>query len=276
MKTPTSFTMDQLVGDANSLIEKYRTLIAVVLIVLGVTILWNNFADILYWILPERLADMVNAISYRLPQMIIAAAIIGIGLYILADKKKKAGSGRRRLKKTNIIGNHTGPYQQPNIPPKTQKQQSHMLPPPRFLLILQKMLLKRILPKAVLLIPLFLNPTLLPESKASCLNKGQDALLLFSFSYMPDAYSYIHSFFKIRAVIVRAGNPASLSLLIYHPYIKTFCIVVYICDLYFFSCQDTEIFPGKLRRLINAESPGRCPDFSLLFRKHWTGTAGSL
>lgn len=111
--------MDQLVGDANSLIEKYRTLIAVVLIVLGVTILWNNFADILYWILPERLADMVNAISYRLPQMIIAAAIIGIGLYILADKKKKLDQ-EEAAEEDEHYWEPYRPYQQPTSPEDTE------------------------------------------------------------------------------------------------------------------------------------------------------------
>lgn len=80
--------MEQLIGDTNVVIEKHRTLISALLIIFGLSILWNNFADILFWVLPERLSQMVITISYQLPQIIIAIAIIIAGIYILLNKKK--------------------------------------------------------------------------------------------------------------------------------------------------------------------------------------------
>ena len=62
---------------------------------------------------------MVNAISYRLPQMIIAAAIIGIGLYILADKKKKLDQ-EEAAEEDEHYWEPYRPYQQPTSPEDTE------------------------------------------------------------------------------------------------------------------------------------------------------------
>lgn len=81
--------MDQLVDDADLVISKHYTLIAALMIFFGVSILWNNITDFLYWFLPSPLADILYSISYRLPQIVIAIAIIVAGCYILSRKKAK-------------------------------------------------------------------------------------------------------------------------------------------------------------------------------------------
>lgn len=117
--------MDQLVGDTNAFLEKYRTLIAIVLIVFGATILWNSFADILYWILPQRLAAMLNNISYRLPQIIVAIGIIAVGIYILTDKKRKLGDEENVEEEDEHYWEPYRPYQQPVNPEKNEETQSY-------------------------------------------------------------------------------------------------------------------------------------------------------
>lgn len=106
--------LDQLVGDTNAVLQKHRILISVLLIIFGISILWNNFADIIFWVLPSSLANMVASISYQLPQMIIAIAIIIAGIYILVDKKHKL------IKDTENEEEHYWepyrPYQQPKEP----------------------------------------------------------------------------------------------------------------------------------------------------------------
>ena len=79
--------MDELTGDISSLLKHHRNLTAVLLIFLGASILWNNLMDFLYMILPGYLADVIGRFTYHLPQLVIAAAIIFTGIYILTRKK---------------------------------------------------------------------------------------------------------------------------------------------------------------------------------------------
>ena len=79
--------MDKLIGDVDTLITHHRKLTAIILIVFGASILWNNLVDFFYMILPGYLADVLGSFAYHLPQLVIAAAIIFAGIYILTRKK---------------------------------------------------------------------------------------------------------------------------------------------------------------------------------------------
>ncbi|MDO4273800.1 MAG: hypothetical protein Q4D16_09025 [Eubacteriales bacterium] len=107
--------MDQLIGDTDNILKKYRSLIAVILIVFGVSILWNNFADILYWILPGFLGDIIRSIFYRLPQIVIAVAIIIAGFYLLSDKRSKLKDNKKDTEQEHYWEPYR-PYHQTNEP----------------------------------------------------------------------------------------------------------------------------------------------------------------
>ena len=47
----------------------------------------EHLVDFLYMILPGYLADVISRFTYHLPQLVIAAAIIFTGIYILTRKK---------------------------------------------------------------------------------------------------------------------------------------------------------------------------------------------
>lgn len=79
--------MDRLGNDIDSLIFGHRRSVAIFLIVFGATILWNNIVDFFYFILPDRLANILGTFAYHLPQIVIAIAIILIGWYLLTRKK---------------------------------------------------------------------------------------------------------------------------------------------------------------------------------------------
>ena len=81
------FHMDELAGDINSLIRHHRKLTAILLIIFGASILWNNIVDFFYMILPGYLADVLGTFAYHLPQLVIAVCIILAGIYILTRKK---------------------------------------------------------------------------------------------------------------------------------------------------------------------------------------------
>ena len=79
--------MDKLLGDVDTLLSHHRKLTAIILIVFGASILWNNLVDFFYMILPGYLAEVLGSFAYHLPQLVIAAAIIFAGIYILTRKK---------------------------------------------------------------------------------------------------------------------------------------------------------------------------------------------
>lgn len=104
--------LDQLIGDADILISKHRTIVAALLIFFGVSILWNNFTDFVYWFLPAPFANLINSISYRLPQLIIAVAIIAAGCYILSHKKARLENEYKTSPKEEHYWEPYRPYQQ--------------------------------------------------------------------------------------------------------------------------------------------------------------------
>ena len=79
--------MDKLLGDVDTLLSHHRKLTAIILIVFGASILWNNLVDFFYMILPGYLAEVLGSFAYHLPQLVIAVAIIFTGIYILTRKK---------------------------------------------------------------------------------------------------------------------------------------------------------------------------------------------
>ena len=79
--------MDKLLGDVDTLLTHHRKLTAIILIVFGASILWNNLVDFFYMILPGYLANVLGTFAYHLPQLVIAVAIIFAGIYILTRKK---------------------------------------------------------------------------------------------------------------------------------------------------------------------------------------------
>lgn len=81
------FHMDELAGEINSLIGHHRKPAAILLIIFGASILWNNVVDFFYMILPGYLADVLGTFAYHLPQLVIAVCIIFAGIYILTRKK---------------------------------------------------------------------------------------------------------------------------------------------------------------------------------------------
>ena len=68
--------------------SKYRNVLAIVLIVIGTTILWNNLYDIVEDVLPDFARNVLNNFGHLIPQLFIATAIIALGIYLIRGKKK--------------------------------------------------------------------------------------------------------------------------------------------------------------------------------------------
>ncbi|MCI8334275.1 MAG: hypothetical protein HFH25_06815 [Lachnospiraceae bacterium] len=73
----------------NMVVSRYRKIAAAVLILMGVSILWNNILDLLYWLLPDVMQDFMYTISYRIPQVVLGIGIIAAGILLIRGKKEE-------------------------------------------------------------------------------------------------------------------------------------------------------------------------------------------
>ncbi|MGI6069749.1 MAG: hypothetical protein ACOYBE_04900 [Blautia sp.] len=72
------------------LIKKYKKPLAIILIIIGATILWRNLINFLDYILPSNfVTGFLWQFSYQIPQVIIGILILLLGLYLIAGKKKE-------------------------------------------------------------------------------------------------------------------------------------------------------------------------------------------
>lgn len=70
--------------------KSLRKAAAVLLIVVGVFLLWDNFTDLLgYFTGWSFLYDIIYSFTYRLPQLALAVIIILVGLKLIGGKKKE-------------------------------------------------------------------------------------------------------------------------------------------------------------------------------------------
>lgn len=108
--------LDQFIGNTDGAIKKHSTVAAVLLIIFGVSILWNNVTDILYWLFPGFLRDFLSTIFYQLPGTVIAIAIIAAGIYLLRSKKQETDKESAKEEQEEHYWEPYRPYQQPSEP----------------------------------------------------------------------------------------------------------------------------------------------------------------
>ena len=58
------------------------------MIFFGASLLWNYVLDILGWLLPHEIWDIVWSLCYDLPEAIVAVLIILLGVRMIKGKKK--------------------------------------------------------------------------------------------------------------------------------------------------------------------------------------------
>jgi hypothetical protein len=68
--------------------EKYRSIFALILIIIGFSILWNNLYHMLISVVPYYIRDFLYNVGYYFPQFVVGFAIIALGLYLIRGKKK--------------------------------------------------------------------------------------------------------------------------------------------------------------------------------------------
>lgn len=102
----------EFLGDAGNMLTKYRKLTAVAMILIGFSVLWSFLTDIIYWLLPNPLAYGLSMTIGRIPQVVIAIALIVAGIYIITDKKHKLDQEKKSEKSEEHFWQPYRPYQQ--------------------------------------------------------------------------------------------------------------------------------------------------------------------
>lgn len=72
-----------------ALIQTYRQVIAIALIVVGVVMSWQGFFRMLSQYIPESLYYIIRDIGYRIPQIVVGLAIIVLGVKMISGKKQQ-------------------------------------------------------------------------------------------------------------------------------------------------------------------------------------------
>ena len=108
--------MDQFIDNTDHFVRKYKKIIAILLIIFGVSILWDNVTDLIRWILPEYVVSFFSHIFYTLPSIIIAIVIIAGGVHLLKSKKLELDHEDETAKAEEHYWEPYRPYQQTAAP----------------------------------------------------------------------------------------------------------------------------------------------------------------
>lgn len=84
-----AFHLDVFMSDKQNFVKKYHNVIAIILIFIGMSILWDNSYDFLIQILPQYFGNIIYMIGDMIPQIVIGLAIILLGISMIRGKKKE-------------------------------------------------------------------------------------------------------------------------------------------------------------------------------------------
>ncbi|MCI5516224.1 hypothetical protein FYJ75_04940 [Roseburia sp. MUC/MUC-530-WT-4D] len=83
------FDVDSLTASSEKIAKRYRKIIAIVLVVLGIVLVFRGLYSAVEFVLPEIVKAIYRRAAYYLPQVIVGIGIIAIGKVMLDGKKKE-------------------------------------------------------------------------------------------------------------------------------------------------------------------------------------------
>lgn len=83
------FHIEALVQDEKSLIKKYRSTLALLLIILGISGLWNNLIAWLADLIPENIYSHIWDFGHQFPSLVISILLIVIGIKLIKGKREE-------------------------------------------------------------------------------------------------------------------------------------------------------------------------------------------
>lgn len=97
------FQIDKLPSINPNLFSKYKLYIALLLIFVGLSILWNNMLNVISAFLPGYMINVLYRISDRVPQLIVSLFIIYIGIKLISGKKEELKSEKDFQPQDNTV-----------------------------------------------------------------------------------------------------------------------------------------------------------------------------
>ncbi len=76
-------------AQGKALIQTYRKVIAIVLIIVGAVMSWNGIFRMLYNYIPDQLYWIIRGIGYRVPQIVVGLGIVVLGVKMISGKKRE-------------------------------------------------------------------------------------------------------------------------------------------------------------------------------------------
>lgn len=83
------FSFDSFIENKNKFIHQYKFIIALLLLLAGFKLLFSNIISMLNSYITHEVYTFLHRIDYYIPQLIIGALIICIGLKLIVGKKKE-------------------------------------------------------------------------------------------------------------------------------------------------------------------------------------------
>ena len=83
------FHLDGMGGLGSKLADKYRSLVAVLLILFGSIMLLRVIINMFRNVLPDIVLDWMRSVSYYLPQLVIGVGIVALGMWLIRGKKQE-------------------------------------------------------------------------------------------------------------------------------------------------------------------------------------------
>lgn len=87
-KDEYAFHFGYVLEHKREMLKKYWVVIAAVCILLGGSVLFHTFGDILYYLLPMHLADSFAMVSGMIKNAVVAVVFLGGGIYLAVNKEK--------------------------------------------------------------------------------------------------------------------------------------------------------------------------------------------
>lgn len=110
------YDVDRLTVSGEKVTQKYRNVIAVILIVLGIVLVFRGIFDAFRGILPQVVLDIYWNASYYLPQIVVGVGIILLGKFLIDGKKRELYEDSKSVEEGAVNhGNNTASTAEPTV-----------------------------------------------------------------------------------------------------------------------------------------------------------------
>lgn len=83
------FHIETFVKDNKDFIKKYRNILAFLLIILGISGLWNSLTSWLQFLIPDWISDYICGFGYQIPSIAISILLVIIGVKLISGKREE-------------------------------------------------------------------------------------------------------------------------------------------------------------------------------------------